>query len=93
VHKKPKKSAAKSKPSKPEAKPRGDGLLVDSAAAKLVDFICTKKGATHAELVAMLKWPGGQCLPYLVRSCDRAKVKLRRERQEDGTVRYFGSHR
>ena len=63
-------------------------FLIGSDAAKLVDAICSKAGATHAELKAVVKWKS--CLPYALKSCTTAKVKLRKER-EGREVRYFGS--
>jgi hypothetical protein len=67
---------------------RPDGLLVGSDAAKLVDLICSRTGATHGELKAAVKWKS--CLPYALKSCTSAKVRLRKER-EGREVRYFGT--
>jgi hypothetical protein len=81
---------AKSKPKvKAEKGRRADGLLTGSAGAKLVDAICSKAGATHAELRAVVKWKS--CLPFAMKSAAQATIKLRKERQEDGQVRYFGT--
>jgi hypothetical protein len=43
---------------------------------------------THAEACELLGWK--QCLPYLVKVCEKAGIKLRKERQDDRTVRYYG---
>ena len=85
--------AGKAKPkgptTKPESKRRPDGLRPGSAGAKLVDTVCRKHGATHAELCQVVGWK--QCRPFLLKSAAQAKVKLRKERTEDGQVRYFGT--
>jgi hypothetical protein len=59
-----------------------------TAAEKLIDAVCAKKGVTHAEACELLGWK--QCLPYLVKVCEKAGIKLRKERQDDRTVRYYG---
>jgi hypothetical protein len=59
-----------------------------TAAEKLIEAVCAKKGVTHAEACELLGWR--QCLPYLVKVCENAGIKLRKERQDDRTVRYFG---
>jgi predicted house-cleaning NTP pyrophosphatase (Maf/HAM1 superfamily) len=69
---------------------RPDGLVVGSDAAKLVDAICSAKGATHAELKKLVGWKS--CLPYAMKSVVQAKVRLRKER-EGREVRFFGSPR
>ena len=69
---------------------RPDGLVVGSDAAKLVDAICSTKGATHAELKKLIGWKS--CLPYAMKSTAQAKVKLRKER-EGREVRFFGTPR
>jgi hypothetical protein len=56
----------------------------------LVDTVCRKQGATHAELVKALGWPGGQCLPYLIQVCAKAGVKLKKERKTGEPMRYYG---
>jgi hypothetical protein len=88
------KTAKRKLPQKTKAKTderRPDGLRVGSAAAKLVDAICgSKDGKTHAELVTMLGWPGGQCLPYLQRSCEKAGVRLKKQRKPGEPMRYYG---
>jgi hypothetical protein len=67
---------------------RQDGLVAGSAGAQLVDAICRKDGATHAELKALVGWKS--CLPFALKSVAQAKVRLRKER--DGReVRYFGT--
>jgi hypothetical protein len=78
------------KTAKPEIKLRPDGLREDSAGGLLVDTVCRKQGATHAELVEALGWPGGQCLPYLVRVCAKAGVRLKKERKPGEAMRYYG---
>src|SRR5262245_49077190 len=75
---------------KPEIKLRPDGLRKGSAGGILVDTVCRKQGATHAELVEALGWPGGQCLPYLIRVCQKAGVRLKKERKPGEAMRYFG---
>ena len=67
---------------------RPDGLVVGSDGAKLVDAICSKAGATHAELKALIKWKS--CLPFALKSAKQAKVRLRKER-EGREVRYYGT--
>jgi hypothetical protein len=84
---------AKAKAAKPASKGgskerRPDGLLVNSDAAKLVDAICAKSGATHAELKKLVGWKS--CLPYAMKSVVQAKVRLRKER-EGREVRFFGT--
>jgi len=58
---------------------RPDGLVIGSDGAKLVDAICSKAGATHSELKALIKWKS--CLPFALKSAKQAKVRLRKERQ------------
>ena len=67
---------------------RPDGLVVGSDAARLVDAICAKSGATHAELKKLIGWKS--CLPYAMKSVVQAKVRLRKER-EGREVRFFGA--
>jgi len=86
---KSKKSVKAAKKAKAEVKLRSDGLREGSAGGKLVDAVCSKKGVTHAEACEIVGWK--QCRPYLLKVCAAAKVKLRKERQDDGQVRYFGS--
>jgi hypothetical protein len=74
----------------PEIKLRPDGLRVGSAGGLLVDTVCRKQGATHAELVEALGWPGGQCLPYLTKVCAKAGVRLKKERKPGEAMRYYG---
>jgi hypothetical protein len=69
---------------------RPDGLVTGSDAAQLVDAICSKAGATHAELKKLVGWKS--CLPYAMKSVAQAKVRLRRER-EGREVRFFGTPR
>jgi len=64
------------------------GLREGSAGALLVDTVCRKAGATHAELCAIVKWKA--CLPFMLKSAKQAKVHLRKERQ-GREVRYFGT--
>jgi hypothetical protein len=93
--------AAKRKPrpkpkAKPKAKPptkdatklRPDGLREGSDGARLVDTVCRKAGATHAELCEIVNWKS--CLPFMLKMAAKAKVKLRKER-EGAQVRYFGT--
>jgi hypothetical protein len=80
------KTRAKAKSGKVEVRP--DGLRKDSAGAKLVDAVCSKAGATHSELKAIVKWRS--CLPFMLKSAKQAKVRLRKER-EGREVRYFGT--
>jgi len=56
---------------------------------RLVDAVCRKAGATHAELCKIVGWK--QCLPFVIKSCQQAGIKLKKQKQEGGTVRYFGS--
>ena len=80
---------AKGKSAKPTSKERRpDGLVVGSDGAKLVDAICSAKGATHAELKKLVGWKS--CLPYAMKSVVQAKVRLRKER-EGREVRFFGT--
>jgi hypothetical protein len=67
---------------------RPDGLVIGSDGAKLVDAMCSKTGATHAELKALIKWKS--CLPFALKSAAQAKVRLRKER-EGREVRYYGT--
>jgi hypothetical protein len=67
---------------------RPDGLVVNSDGAKLVDAICSKAGATHAELKKLVGWKS--CLPYAMKSVVQAKVRLKRQR-EGREVRFFGT--
>jgi hypothetical protein len=87
------KRKVKSKPRKAKAKAgkqrRPDGLVVGSDGAKLVDAVCSKAGATHAELKALIKWKS--CLPFMLKSAAQAGVRLRKEREDDGQVRYYGT--
>ena len=92
------KAKAKAKPkAKPKAKAkaeakiklRPDGLREGSAGGVLVDAVCKQAGATHAELCQLVGWK--QCLPFLIKSAKQARVTLRKEREEGGRVRYFGT--
>ena len=93
---KPKRKSKRKPKAKPKAKPltkaatklRPDGLREGSAGALLVDTVCRKQGATHAELCEAVGWK--QCLPFLIQSAKQAKVTLRKER-EGREVRYFGT--
>ena len=67
---------------------RPDGLVAGSDGAKLVDAICSKAGATHSELKALIKWKS--CLPFALKSAKQAKVRLRKAR-EGREVRYYGT--
>ena len=67
---------------------RPDGLVIGSDGAKLVDAMCAKSGATHAELKALIKWKS--CLPFALKSAAQARVRLRKER-EGKEVRYYGT--
>jgi integrase len=87
VKAKPRKRA-KAKPASKER--RADGLVVGSDGAKLVDAICAKSGATHAELKALIKWKS--CLPFAMKSAKQAGIRLRKER-EGKEVRYYGTAR
>ena len=69
---------------------RPDGLVVGSDGAKLVDAICSKAGATHAELRKLVGWKS--CVPYAMKSAAQAKIKLRKER-EGRQTRYYGTPR
>ena len=69
---------------------RPDGLVIGSDAARLVDAICPKSGATHAELKKLVGWKS--CLPYAMKSVVQAKVRLRKER-EGREVRFYGTPR
>ena len=87
------KNTRKAKAAKPAAKSgskerRVDGLVVGSDAARLVDAICSAKGATHGELKKLVGWKS--CLPYAMKSVVQARVRLRKER-EGREVRYFGT--
>jgi hypothetical protein len=89
---KPKRKSKRKPKARPKAKRptklRPDGLREGSAGALLVDTVCRKAGATHAELCAIVKWKA--CLPFLLKSAAQAKVALRK-RREGAQVRYFGS--
>jgi hypothetical protein len=69
---------------------RPDGLRKDSAGAKLVDAVCSKAGATHSELKAIVKWKS--CLPFMLKSAKQAGFRLRKTR-EGKQVRYYGTAR
>jgi hypothetical protein len=86
--KKTAKGAKPVKKGKAKGERRADGLLVGSAGAKLVDAICASKGATHKEMCEIVKWKS--CLPFAMKSVAQAKVKLRKEREPNGEVRYYG---
>lgn len=74
---------------KAQVKLRPDGLRVGSAGGLLVDTVCRKAGATHAELCEIVGWKS--CMPFLLKSCQQTGVKLRKQKEEDGiSVRYFG---
>jgi pyrroline-5-carboxylate reductase len=62
--------------------------VIGSDGAKLVDAICSKGGATHAELKKLVGWKS--CLPYAMKSVAQAKIRLRKER-EGREVRFFGT--
>jgi len=85
---KPKAKPKAKRPTKAATKLRPDGLREGSAGALLVDTVCRKAGATHAELCAVVKWKA--CLPFMLKSAKQAKVNLRKERQ-GREVRYFGT--
>ena len=85
---KSKKSVKTAKRAKAEVKLRPDGLRVGSAGGLLVDTVCRKQGATHAELCEIVGWK--QCLPFVIKSCKQAGVKLRKERKPGEAMRYFG---
>jgi hypothetical protein len=70
---------------------RPDGLRKGSIGGQLVDLVCRKSGVTHAEACEALGWK--QCLPFLIKSAKQARVTLRKEREEGGRVRYFGTPR
>src|SRR5262249_11106434 len=86
---KPKRKAkAKAKPpTKAATKLRPDGLREGSDGALLVDTVCRKAGATHAELCAIVKWKA--CLRSRLKSAKQAKVHLPKERGGREN-RYFG---
>lgn len=73
---------------RPRTKRRPDGLVEGSAGALLVDTVCRPKGATNKELCAVVGWT--QCMPFVVRSCEQAGVKLRKERKPGEPMRYYG---
>jgi hypothetical protein len=89
----PKDNRTSTRPLKTKAKDaiklRPDGLRQGSAGGTLVDAVCRKAGATHKELCAVVGWK--QCLPFVVKSCEQAGVKLKKQKEEGGTVRYLGS--
>ena len=89
---KPKRKSKRKPKAKPKAKRptklRPDGLREGSDGALLVDAVCRKAGATHAELREIVKWKS--CLPFALKMAAKAKVKLRKERQ-GREVRYFGT--
>jgi hypothetical protein len=84
------KSKKAAKTAKSEIKLRPDGLREGSVAGVLVDGVCRKGGASHAELLAMIGWPGKQCLPYLMKVCQKAGVRLKKERKPGEAMRYYG---
>jgi hypothetical protein len=53
---KSKKSGKPAKKANAEVKLRPDGLRVGSAGGLLVDTVCRKHGATHAELCKIVGW-------------------------------------
>jgi hypothetical protein len=85
---KPKATPKAKLPTKAATKLRPDGLREGSDGALLVDTVCRKAGATHAELREIVKWKS--CLPFMLKMAAKAKVKLRKERQ-GREVRYFGT--
>lgn len=82
-----------SKSKKTKAKPRGATKPPKSGtvAAQLITLTLRKSGVTHKEACAHLGWK--QCRPYLFKVCAANGVRLRKEKLEDNTVRYFGSKR
>jgi predicted flap endonuclease-1-like 5' DNA nuclease len=85
----PAKKVVKTK--KPAVKLRPDGLRLGSVGGKLVDAVLRRKGVTHAEACAIVNWK--QCLPFLVKSCRQAGVKLRKQKQASKPMRYFGTRK
>src|SRR5262249_5543226 len=85
---KPKAKPKAKRPTKAATKLRPDGLREGSAGALLVDTVCRKAGATHAELCQIVSWKS--CLPFMLKMAAKAKVALRK-RREGAQVRYFGS--
>jgi hypothetical protein len=86
--------AKPTKKTKAKSKPKAKAKVTkpkQTAAAKLVALVTRKQGVTHAEACKAVGWK--QCRPYLLKSCAAAGIRLRKERQENGEVRYFGSKR
>jgi hypothetical protein len=59
-----------------------------TAAARLLDLVTRKAGVTHSEACKALGWK--QCRPYLLKVAKQAGIRLRKEREADGQVRFFG---
>ena len=70
---------------RPRTKRRPDGLVEGSAGALLVVTVCRPRGATNKELCAVGS--------FVVRSCEQAGVKLRKERKPGEPMRYYGTPR
>ena len=78
---------------KPKAKPptkalRPDGLREGSDGAKLVDAVCRKAGATHAELCEVVSWKSLPSLHAEVGSTGQGEAAQGKAGRE---VRYFGT--
>jgi hypothetical protein len=86
---KSKPKAPKRKKTSADVKLRPDGLRQGSAGGLLVDTVCRKAGASHAELCDVVGWK--QCMPFVLKSCKQTGVRLRKEREEGGVVRYYGT--
>jgi hypothetical protein len=87
---KAKSKSRKQTKAKPGKERRPDGLVIGSDGAKLVDAMCAKSGATHAELRKLIGWRS--CLPFAMKSAAQAGVRLRKSR-EGREVHYFGTPR
>jgi hypothetical protein len=79
----------KTNKAKDAIKLRADGLRQGSFGGLLVDSVLRKAGATHKELCQIVGWKA--CLPFLLKSCQQAKVRLRKEKEQGGQIRYYGT--
>jgi hypothetical protein len=62
-----------------------------TAADRLEEMLLRKSGVTHREAKTALRWKS--CLPYLIKIAEARRIKIRKERLENGEVRYYGEAR
>jgi hypothetical protein len=62
-----------------------------TAADRLEEMLLRKSWVTHREAKTALRWKS--CLPYLIKIAEARRIKIRKERLENGEVRYYGEAR